>query len=105
MARTLAYDLVDFALGATFDALPVSVVAESKRRLVDAYGCAVGALGEDAPTIARRVAARVTSEPGASLIGGGKSSPDWAAFANGVHIRYLDCNDTYLSLEPAHPSD
>ena len=22
-----------------------------------------------------------------------------------MHIRYLDCNDTYLSLEPAHPSD
>ena len=20
-------------------------------------------------------------------------------------VRYLDCNDTYLSLEPAHPSD
>jgi 2-methylcitrate dehydratase len=39
------------------------------------------------------------------LIGGGTSAPDWAAFANGVHIRYLDCNDTYLSLEPAHPSD
>ena len=40
-----------------------------------------------------------------ALFGGGKSSPDWAAFANGVHIRYLDCNDTYLSLEPAHPSE
>ena len=39
------------------------------------------------------------------LIGGGSSAPDWAAFSNGVHIRYLDCNDTYLSLEPAHPSD
>ncbi len=40
-----------------------------------------------------------------ALIGGGTSAPDWAAFSNGVHIRYLDCNDTYLSLEPAHPSD
>jgi 2-methylcitrate dehydratase len=28
-----------------------------------------------------------------------------AAFANGVATRYLDYNDTYLSLEPAHPSD
>jgi 2-methylcitrate dehydratase len=24
---------------------------------------------------------------------------------NGLLIRYLDYNDTYLSLEPAHPSD
>ena len=51
------------------------------------------------------VAARIQGQPGAALIGGGRSSADWAAFANGVHIRYLDCNDTYLSLEPAHPSD
>ena len=57
---------------------------------------------------ARIVARRrreVRGAPDAALIGGGRSSPDWAAFANGVHIRYLDCNDTYLSLEPAHPSD
>src|SRR5207245_8775262 len=26
-------------------------------------------------------------------------------FVNGLLIRYLDYNDTYLSLEPAHPSD
>src|SRR5205823_11432827 len=31
--------------------------------------------------------------------------PALAAFANGVLFRYLDFNDTYLSLEPAHPSD
>ena len=37
--------------------------------------------------------------------GGGRSSPEWAAFVNGLLIRYLDFNDTYLSKEPAHPSD
>ena len=51
------------------------------------------------------MARTIQGEPGANLIGGGRSSADWAAFANGVHIRYFDCNDTYLSLEPAHPSD
>ena len=51
------------------------------------------------------VAARFQGAPSVGLIGGGTAAPDWAAFANGVHIRYLDCNDTYLSLEPAHPSD
>ena len=30
---------------------------------------------------------------------------EWATFVNGLLIRYLDYNDTYLSLEPAHPSD
>ncbi len=105
MTDTLADRLSDFAQRTRFDDLPESVVVEARRRLIDALACAAGALGEPAPTIARKVASRVRSEPGATLIGGGRSSADWAAFANGVHIRYLDCNDTYLSLEPAHPSD
>ncbi len=105
MSETLADRLAEFALGTRFDDLPGAVVAEARRRLIDAFGCAAGALREPAPTIARRVAVTIRGEPGAALIGGGRSSADWAAFANGVHIRYLDCNDTYLSLEPAHPSD
>jgi 2-methylcitrate dehydratase len=105
MPETLADRLADFALNVRFEDLPAGVVAEATRRLVDAFACAAGALHEPAPTIARTVASRVQGKPGAALIGGGRSSADWAAFANGVHIRYLDCNDTYLSLEPAHPSD
>src|SRR5205085_12069693 len=30
---------------------------------------------------------------------------DWAALHNGICVRYFDYNDTYLSKEPAHPSD
>ena len=105
MPETLADRLADFALKTRFEDLPSVVVEEAKRRLLDAFGCAAGALDEPAPIIARKVAGLVHGTPGASLIGGGRSSADWAAFANGVHIRYLDCNDTYLSLEPAHPSD
>src|SRR5262249_7478463 len=88
-----------------FKDLPEKVVVEAKGGLLDAFACAAGALGEPAPDIARRVAASMQGHPGGALLGGGRSSADWAAFANGVHIRYLDCNDTYLSLEPAHPSD
>ena len=105
MTETLADRLAHFALATRFDDLPDVVIIEARRRLIDAFGCAAGALHEPAPTIARRAATAVESEPGAALFGGGRSSTDWATFANGVHIRYLDCNDTYLSLEPAHPSD
>lgn len=105
MSEMLADRLADFALKTRFEDLPSAVVAEARRRLLDAFACAAGALHEPAPTIARTVAATMQGTPGAALIGGGRSSADWAAFANGVHIRYLDCNDTYLSLEPAHPSD
>lgn len=105
MTGSLAERLADFALSVRFEDLPHAVIAEARRRLLDAFACAAGALHEPAPQIARRAASVVNSAPGASLFGGGRSAPDWAAFANGVHIRYLDCNDTYLSLEPAHPSD
>jgi 2-methylcitrate dehydratase len=105
MSDTLAQDLAAFALGTRFENLPAAVVAEARRRLLDSLACAVGALREPAPCIARRLAERMQGAPSVNLIGGGSSAADWAAFSNGVHIRYLDCNDTYLSLEPAHPSD
>jgi 2-methylcitrate dehydratase len=105
MSDTLADRLAGFALATRYEDLPSTVVAEARRRLLDALACAVGALDEPAPTIARRVAGRFGGAQAVALIGGGRAVPDWAAFANGVHIRYLDCNDTYLSLEPAHPSD
>ena len=101
----LADRLADFALKTRFEDLPRTVIVEAKRRLIDSFACSAGAINEPAPAIARAVALKVNGTPDAALIGGGRSTPDWAAFANGVHIRYLDCNDTYLSLEPAHPSD
>ena len=105
MCAYLTDRLADFALDTRFEDLPAEVVKEAKRRLLDTLACAIGALDEPAPQIAHRLASRIQGDPSATLIGGGQSAPDWAAFANGVHIRYLDCNDTYLSLEPAHPSD
>src|ERR1700733_5460592 len=89
-----------------FDDLDKATVHEVRRRLIDSLACALGAYDAGAPSVARRVASRVDSRPGASFLGGrNKTSPDLAAFANGILFRYLDYNDTYLSLEPAHPSD
>ena len=103
--NALAERLADYARRLRFVDLPAEVVHEVKRRLIDSLACALGALGEDAPTIAATLARRVVTRPAATLIAGGQSSPDLAAFANGVLVRYLDFNDTYLSKEPAHPSD
>lgn len=66
----------------------------------------MGALSGDPGRIARTMAKTISSTESATVIGTRhESSPEWAAFSNGVHFRYLDYNDTYLSLEPAHPSD
>jgi 2-methylcitrate dehydratase len=105
MSQPLANRLADYTCSLRFEDLPGSTVREAKRRFIDSLGTAVGAMDAEAYAIARRCALRVQGQPGASLLGGGHSSVDWATFVNGLLIRYLDYNDTYLSLEPAHPSD
>lgn len=105
MTQPLANRLADYACQLKFEDLPPAVVHEAKRRFIDSFATAVGAMDAEAYAIARRCAERVQSQPGASLLGGGRSSTEWACFVNGLLIRYLDYNDTYLSLEPAHPSD
>ncbi len=60
MSDTLAERLVAFALNTRYEDLPAAVVVEARRRLLDALGCAVGALDEPAPSIARRVAGTIS---------------------------------------------
>jgi 2-methylcitrate dehydratase len=105
MAQALADRLADYACRLRFEDLPPAAVQEAKRRFIDSFATAVGAMDAEAYAVARRCALRVKGAPPASLLGGGQTSAEWATFVNGLLIRYLDYNDTYLSLEPAHPSD
>lgn len=89
-----------------YDDLPGEVIHEVKRRIVDSLACAFGAWNARPCRIARELACSVTDPDGATVWGTNHKAPsDLAAFANGVLVRYLDFNDTYLSKEPAHPSD
>jgi 2-methylcitrate dehydratase len=106
MTKPLAQRLAEYAANLTFDKLDRKTVHEVRRRLIDSFACALGAYAANAPHVARAICRRVTSEPAATYLGGAtKTLPALAAFCNGVLFRYLDFNDTYLSLEPAHPSD
>jgi len=106
MKKTLAHQLADYACAIRFEDLSKDVVHEVKRRVIDSLGCALGAWKEEPCAIARKVASNFSAEEGSTIIGTNhKAPPDWAAFANGCCIRYFDYNDTYLSKEPAHPSD
>jgi 2-methylcitrate dehydratase len=105
MSQPLARQFAEYAHNLRFADLPGPVVHEVKRRFIDSFATAVGAMDAEAFHIARRCALRMTGERQASLLGGGQSNAEWATFVNGLLIRYLDYNDTYLSLEPAHPSD
>jgi len=106
MKKTLAHQLADYACALRFEDLSKDVVHEVKRRVIDSLGCALGAWNEEPCAIARKVASDFSAKQGAKIVGTNhKAPPDWSAFANGCCIRYFDYNDTYLSKEPAHPSD
>src|SRR5438045_3788840 len=104
--KTLAHQLAESACSLNFEDLSKDVVHEVKRRVIDSLGCAIGAWNEEPCAIARKVALDFSATKGSTIIGTThKAPPDWGAFANGCCIRYFDYNDTYLSKEPAHPSD
>jgi len=106
MSRTLAARMAEYSVGLRIEDLPVAVVHEVKRRLLDSIGCALGAWDAEPSVVGRKIAKTLSADRGATLIGTRHKSPsDWAAFVNGCMVRYLDYNDTYLSREPAHPSD
>src|SRR3954454_20794340 len=106
MAKSLAHLFAEYACTLHFDDLARETVHEVKRRVIDSIACALGAWDQEPCRIARKVASEFSAKNGATIIGTHhQAPPDWAAFATGCCIRYFDYNDTYLSKEPAHPSD
>jgi len=106
MTKSLAHHLAEYGCALKFEDLSKETVHEVKRRVIDSIGCALGAWNEEPCAIARKVASEFSAKNGATIIGTShQAPPDWAAFATGCCIRYFDYNDTYLSKEPAHPSD
>ena len=102
----LAEELAEYADGLSYDDLDEDTVETTKARLIDSVACAYA--GRDEPPVDNllRYATRKNGERDASvLVDGSTTTVEHSAFANGALIRYLDWNDTYLSKEPAHPSD
>jgi len=102
----LAERLADYVHSTKYQDVPDNVVHETKKRIVDSLGCAIGAFTADPVKISRKVAEAARDSKGSTLFGTRKkTTPELAAFVNGIMLRYFDYNDTYLSKEPAHPSD
>jgi len=102
----LAEKLSDYVHAMNYDAVPENVIHETKKRIIDSLGCGIGAFNEGPVKISRKVAEAARDLQGSTLFGTRKrTTPDLAAFVNGIMVRYFDYNDTYLSKEPAHPSD
>lgn len=103
---TEAQQLARFVTAAHYSQLSDKAVAQLKIRVLDTLGVAIGAL-DAVPLVAIRKLTESLGGNGAStLIGGGASAPDRAAFYNTALSRYLDFMDSYLAPgETNHPSD
>lgn len=103
---TLAHRFADWAQAVSYQGVGDKARHEVKRRILDSIGCALGAWKSRPGTVARKLASSVSFDNGGGLFASNhQTTEDLATFANGALVRYLDFNDTYLSKEPAHPSD
>src|SRR4030042_424573 len=103
---TMLADLASFVVNANYGQLSETARVQAKIRVLDALGCAIGAL--DAEPIGMIAAQNddFGGNPRCTLIGGGRTAPDRAAFYNSALVRFLDFNDSYLARgETCHPSD
>ena len=108
---TIARELAQYALRLTFDDLPKEVIHEVKRAMLDTLGCAVGAYPSEPSRIIQSLIQELDGPEESTVIGSGlKTSCLNAILANGVMVRYLDFNDTYLlvaghDVSGGHPSE
>jgi 2-methylcitrate dehydratase len=103
---THAQQLADFAVRSSYEDLSAEARGQLKVRILDALGCAIGALDGEPVRRVRSLAEELGGSGRCALIGGGFSAPDRAAFYNCALVRYLDFNDSYLAPgETCHPSD
>ena len=105
MDRILDY-LSDYVTSLDYNQIPTDAVEKTKGLIVDTIGCALGGYDSFPSQVAVELAQTVTAKRSATvLVNGHSTTPDLAAFANGVMIRYLDFNDGYTSIDSGHPSD
>lgn len=104
--ETEVQKLASFVVKARYDDISVEAYEALKIRILDSLGCAIGAVGAESAKFVRAQVEEFGGNKMCSLIGGGQSAPDRAAFYNGTLVRYLDFNDSYLAKgETCHPSD
>ncbi|MDE2069885.1 MAG: MmgE/PrpD family protein [Gammaproteobacteria bacterium] len=98
--------LAEFVHAADFHKISRAAVAQLKIRVLDTLGVAIAAL-DAAPMVAIRwLTEALGGNPEATLIGGGRTAVDRAAFHNIALSRYLDYMDSYFAPgETCHPSD
>jgi 2-methylcitrate dehydratase len=103
---TQVEQLAAFVVRTKYEDLSEEACQQLKIHIIDALGCAIGALEGPPIKMLRAQLEDFGGNPLTTLIGGGKTAPDRAAFYNSALVRYLDYNDSYIAKnETCHPSD
>jgi 2-methylcitrate dehydratase len=103
---TIVQKMAAFICNAQFEDLSGMAREQIKIRILDSFGAAIGANSSGPLPSLRAHIDDFGRSAQCSLIGGGRTSPDFAALYNGALVRYLDFNDSYLAVgETCHPSD
>jgi 2-methylcitrate dehydratase len=103
---TLVEEMAAFVAKVSYDNLSPTEQDDLRVRVLDSIGCAIGALDGEPIKLLLAQSEDFGGTSRCSLIGGGMSAPDRAAFVNSALVRYLDFNDSYLAKgETCHPSD
>jgi 2-methylcitrate dehydratase len=103
---TKSEELAAFCLDTKWSDVPARSKERLKVLLLDALGCALGAVGQGPMPRIRAVEGAFGGAPRCTLVGGGASSPDRAASYNTMLERYLDFMDGFATKDEAcHPAD
>ncbi len=97
--------IADFVKAKRAQTLSTGQIEALTIRLIDSMACAAMARSEPDSQALMASFASPSGTHTASLIGGGFSSVDDAAFCNSFLIRKADWNDTYIGRNGGHPSD
>jgi 2-methylcitrate dehydratase len=106
VVRSAIDRIASFAASAQPEHLRSDIRPLFKRNILDSLGCAIAGL-QGKPFHALREQLEEYRAPGrCTLIGGGKTSADQAAFFNSSLVRYVDLLDSYMAIGGlCHPSD
>jgi 2-methylcitrate dehydratase PrpD len=101
---TVATRLAEFVVKTTLDDCPDAAVAQVRRAALDTIGVMLAGAREPAARIVRQVARIEGGPPLCTVVGSAlRTSPGWAALANGVAGHAHDFDDTSFALM-GHPS-
>ena len=104
--ETITAAMSRWAAALQFRDLPSDAVYQSKRFLLDSFGCALGGYRQHDVSIALDILGEIAGRGFATVIGSkDRVDPVSASLANALMIRCMDYNDIYWQQDPSHPSD